>query len=300
MIATVEGRPARAPADAGAVALSLVVCTRDRDAVLGDALATLDRLRCRRSWELVLVDNGSRDGTRARLDAFAARATVTVRVLGEPRPGLGRARNAGVLAARGAIVAFTDDDCYPAPDYLDAVLAVFDDPAVGYMGGRITLFDPGDDPVTTRDVPHATPLPPRSFVPAGLIQGANMAARRDVLLAVRLFDPELGAGTPFCNEDVDFVARASAAGYAGGYFPGPCVAHHHRRRSAGAVGRLRAGYDRARGAYYAKQLLDDGPVRREYARALYWSLRGVPARPAVRELAGALHYAAHRAARALR
>ena len=287
------------PVEDAVPAISLVVCTRDRGPVLDAALSALARLTCRRAWELVLVDNGSRDDTRARLDAFASRATIDVRVVSEPRPGLGRARNAGVLASRGALIAFTDDDCYPAPGYLDAVLAVFDDPAVGYMGGRITLHDPGDDPVTTRDVAEATPLPARSFVPAGLIQGANMAARREVLLAVRLFDPELGAGTPFCNEDVDFAARASAAGYAGGYFPGPCVAHHHRRRSAGAVGRLRADYDRGRGAYYAKQLLD-GPVRGTYARALYWSLRGVPTPPSVRELAGALRYAAHRAARVLR
>ena len=290
---------AAAPAGDVPPAISLVVCTRDRGARLEPALAALARLACRRPWELVLVDNGSRDDTRARLDAFAAPAPIAARVVSEPRPGLGRARNAGVLASRGAVVAFTDDDCYPAPDYLDAVLAVFDDPAVGYMGGRITLHDRTDDPVTTRDVAVATPLPAGSFVPAGLIQGANMAARREVLTAVGLFDPELGAGTPFCNEDVDFAARASAAGYAGGYFPGPCVAHHHRRRSPGAVGRLRADYDRGRGAYYAKQLLD-GPARGAYARALYWSLRGVPTPPAVRELAGALRYAAHRAARALR
>lgn len=236
---------------------------------------------------------------RALLDTFAAAAPFDVRVVTEPRPGLGRARNAGVLASCGAVVAFTDDDCYPAPDYLDAVLAVFRDPALGFMGGRIVLHDPLDDPITTRDVAESTRLPAGSVVPTGLVQGANMAARRDVLLRVGLFDPALGPGTPFCNDDVDFVARASLAGYAGGYFPGPCVRHHHGRRSPEAVRRLRAIYDRGRGAYYAKRMLD-GPARAQFARELYWTLRAAPPARALRELGGALRYAAHRAAGALR
>jgi glycosyltransferase involved in cell wall biosynthesis len=280
-------------------ALSLVVCTRDRAAVLAPCLEALGALRCEARWELVLVDNGSRDETRARLDAFAREAKVPVTVVGEPLRGLGRARNAGVRASQGAVVAFTDDDCYPAPDFLDAVLQVFADPGVGYMGGRIARFDPADDPITTRDVAEPTPLPPYSFVPTGLIQGANMAARREVLFAVGLFDPALGPGTPFCNDDVDFVARAALAGFGGGYFPGPCVYHHHRRRSPDAVRALRSTYDFGRGAYYAKRLLD-GPARGRYAKAFYWSMRRPPTAMALRELGGALRYVATRALGVLR
>ena len=287
---TEEGGPAP-------LALSLVVCTRDRAHAIGPCLGALAELRSPAPWELVLVDNGSRDHTRALLDRFAAEAAgLRVQVASEPRPGLARARNAGVAASRGDVVAFTDDDCLPAPDYVDAVLRVFEDRRIGYMGGRIALHDPLDDPITTRDVPEPTPLPPYSFVPAGVIQGANMAVRREVLLRVALFDPALGAGTPFPSEDVDLAARAALAGDAGGYFPGPCVRHAHGRRTAAAVARLRAGYSRGRGAYYAKRLID-GPARGRYARELYWTLRRVPERHAVQELRGALHYAACRAAR---
>ena len=282
-----------------ATAVSLVVCTRDRATALDGCLDALGALRCARPWDLVLVDNGSRDDTRARLDAFARRGDVRVRVVGEPRAGLGRARNAGVLASCGEVVAFTDDDCYPAADYLDAVLAVFDDPQVGYMGGRIVLHDPLDDPITTRDVDEPERLPPYSVIPTGLIQGANMAARREVLLRVRMFDPALGPGTPFCNDDVDFVARASLAGYGGGYFPGPSVRHHHGRRSPDAVRRLRAVYDRGRGAYLAKRVLD-GPARGRFARELYWTLRGAPPARATPARGGAVQYVAHRAGQAFR
>lgn len=286
---------AAAPTAGATVALSLVVCSRDRAHALGPCLAALSALHASVRWELVVVDDASADDTPQMLARFAASAPIDVRLVREPRPGLGRARNAGVAAARGAVVAFTDDDCYPATDYVDAVLRVFDDPAVGYMGGRIARFDPLDDPITTRDVLEPTPLPPYSFVPTGLIQGANMAARRAVLDHVRLFDPALGPGTPFCNDDVDFAARAALAGYAGGYFPGPCVYHAHGRRSPGAVARLRATYDHGRGAYYAKRLID-GPARVRYAKELYWALRRVPDRHAVEELRGALRYAAYRSA----
>lgn len=279
---------------APAPALSLVVCTRDRAAHLDPFCAALQALRCAEPWEIVLVDNASRDATRQRLDLFARGSPVPTRVVHEPRPGLGAARNAGVRASAAPLVAFTDDDCYPEPDYLDAVLRVFADPAVDYMGGRIRLHDAADDPITTRDVDEPTPLPPYSFVPAGLIQGANMAVRRDVLLSIGLFDPQLGPGTPFCNDDVDLVARASLAGHGGGYFPEPSVLHHHRRRSAGAVAALRRTYDRGRGAYYGKRVLD-GPARLRYVKELWWSLRGPSRATAFRELGGALRYAVHRA-----
>ena len=78
-----------------APALSLVVCTRDRGAYLGACLDAVARVRAGVPWELVVVDNGSRDATPAVLRAFARTAPVRVTLVHEPRPGLARARNAG-------------------------------------------------------------------------------------------------------------------------------------------------------------------------------------------------------------
>ena len=151
-----------------------------------------------------------------------------------------------------------------AEDYVDAVLAAFDGrPDVGVLGGRILLFDPDDARVTIDERDHPAEIAPRSFVEAGAVKGANLSFRREALQAIGGFDPELGAGTPFPCEDIDAVASVLWAGYRGRYDPRPVVLHHHRRREPD-VPRLRAGYDRGRGAYYAKFLLRPD-CRRAYA-----------------------------------
>jgi glycosyltransferase involved in cell wall biosynthesis len=277
--------PTPAPPD-----LALVVCTRDRAERLPATLAALGALRSARPWELVLVDNQSRDATPAVLAAFAAGAArapavpgapVAVTVLAAPLPGLARARNVGVAAARAPVLCFTDDDCYPAADFLDQWAAVFDDPAVGYGGGRIDLHDPADYPITVRVSPEPVALRPGAYVDAGLIQGANMAFRRAVLSAAGGFDEGLGPGTRFNCEDVDMAARAAAAGAAGGYFPGPRVRHHHGRRAGPAVDALRRSYTHGRGAYHAALLLRSG-ARKHGAWAWSEVLRGVLAPRAAR------------------
>jgi glycosyltransferase involved in cell wall biosynthesis len=284
------------------VEVSLVVCTRDRGDRLPRCLEALRALRGARRWELVLVDNGSRDGTAATLEAFARAVAFPVVLVREPRPGLGRARNAGVAAARGAILVFTDDDCYPAPDFLDRMAEAFDDPAIGYAAGRILLHDPADYPITIRAAADPMRLHPGELVRTGIVQGANMAVRRVVYDAVGGFDPALGPGTPFCNDDVDMAARASAAGYAGGFFPAALVYHHHGRRQPAEVAALQAEYDRGRGAYYAKFILRPD-TRRLYLR--HWSRSAVGAvrQAALRRLwwegVGAVRYCAARLTRQL-
>jgi GT2 family glycosyltransferase len=221
----------------------------------------------------VLVDNGSRDETPGLLAEFARRAPMPVTVVQEPRAGLARARNAGVRAARAPLLAFTDDDCYPEADYLARWQDVFADPAVAFGAGRIVLHDPDDYPITIRTETEPTPLPPGTFVTPGLVQGANVAYRRPVLEAVGGFDPALGPGGLFNFEDLDMAVRVMAAGFAGGYFPGPTVRHHHRRRAGPAVDALKRSYDGGRGAYYASLLLRPGlraPVLRHCLRSWRW------------------------------
>lgn len=93
--------------------VSVIVCTRNRCPALAHLLESLTRLAIPHdlSWELVVVDNGCTDGTALLLDSFASR--LPVRRVFEGRKGLSRARNAGLAAAYGAILAFTDDDCIP-------------------------------------------------------------------------------------------------------------------------------------------------------------------------------------------
>src|ERR671916_53458 len=101
----------------GAPDISIVVPTRDRWDVLRETLeAILAQELDGVGAELLVVDNGSRDGSREALERFAAevRSPLAVRVLDEPVPGAAAARNAGIREARAEVVLFLGDDCPPA------------------------------------------------------------------------------------------------------------------------------------------------------------------------------------------
>lgn len=296
------------PAGDSALAISLVICTRNRGQRLDALFAALHRLDCGDAWEVVIVDNGSTDGTAEVLARQHWPARMSVRTLREEKVGLAAARNAGWRAARGRIIAFTDDDCYPREDFLDATVRSFATLPVAYAGGRILLFDPSDFPITiqTRELPEA--IAAGAFVPAGLIQGANMSILRTALVDCDGFDEDLGAGTPFPSEDVDILARISARGGKGRYDPGSVVFHHHGRKAGLDIQRLTSGYDRGRGAYYLKCLLLP-QLRRAALREWYGSLRNDVRhtwrsrrlqRQFLNELGGAIRYGCLRTARWLR
>lgn len=282
-----------------APSVSLIVCTRNRASRLTACFDHITRLEPPPgAWDLVVVDNGSTDDTPRLIDDLAGAAPFPVRHVREPRPGLGRARNAGIAHAGGDVYIFTDDDCYVRPDFLRQVCRVFKQETLGYAGGRIVLHDPTDDPVSTKDELTQEPIAPYTFVAAGTIHGANMAIRRQVIMAVGAFDPALGAGAPLrAGEDLDLVSRASWAGWPGAYDPRPVVAHHHGRKPGKDVQALKSAYDHGIGACFAKALLDPGR-RALYLRRWLWTMRYRARRgvlgPLGREMAGAAHYLAYR------
>lgn len=235
---------------------SVIVCTRNRCSALAQLLESLTQLVTPRelSWELVIVDNGSTDGTSVLLDAFADRLPIH-RVF-EPRKGISRARNAGLRAARGAILAFTDDDCLPAPDWLSAIVREFTRaPGLAGLGGRVELHDPRDFPITIRTSRTREALTSAYQLP-GLMVGCNMAFARWTVATVGEFDITLGAGTPVGSaEDTDYLYRALLLGLRIEYVPEVFVAHNHGRRQIEEIGQLKRNYARGRGALLAKYLL---------------------------------------------
>ena len=271
--------------------LSVVVATRNRPDQIGRSIRALLSLESPEPWELVIVDNGSTIQSCAGIIASElALAQNAVRAVYEPRRGSGAARNAGWRASQGEFVAFTDDDCIPAPDYLLNILACFDEsPHLGFIGGRILLYDPDDYPITIQEKATRHDLPPRTFLRPGLIQGANMACRRTALESVGGFDVRFGAGTPFSCEDVDLLARMLGKGWSGAYDPRPVIHHHHGRKAGEAVDTLARSYDSGRGAYYAKSSLDPA-LRWTYLRHWLRAMRHLPTKTTARELAGAFRY----------
>lgn len=281
--------PAQKPND---FAISLIICTRNRVDGLARALGHVSTLVCASDWELILVDNGSTDDTAKLIADYAAAAAFPVRYVHQPVKGLSNARNAGVAVAQGSIIAFTDDDCYVQPDFLQAILDAFERmPTIGYVTGRIMLHDPSDFPQTINESMIPLSFPAHSYVAPGAVKGANMAFRREVLAQAGIFDPRLGAGAVLdSGEDADMIVRVSRCGWAGAYDPAIVLAHHHGRK-AGDIGSLLKMYDIGRGAFHMKLLVEDRALT-----AGWRGWRGLPRRTWHRpvtlwwELVGAMRY----------
>jgi GT2 family glycosyltransferase len=248
--------------------VSLIICTRNRHQQLARCLEALRCIVFDRQWQLIIVDNGSTDQTAAVVGEFSKTANQQTIYLYEAALGKSNALNAALKAACGQILAFTDDDCYPAPDFLNNIWAAFDDPSVGYIGGRILLHDPADFPITIDESITPRTFPARSFVCAGCIQGANMAFRQRILLDIGGFDPLFGPGALFqAAEEAEVIGRASAIGWKGEYHPEVVVWHHHGRKAADAATIWRR-YAIGRGAFHMKILLS-GHQFLWFARSIY-------------------------------
>lgn len=274
--------------------LSLVICTRDRASQLAGTLQSLTKLRSPVPWELIIVDNGSKDETQGVINSYTE--SLPVKTVIELQPGLGRARNRGWAMSTGNIVAFTDDDCYPAEDFLHSIVLCFEEHSeLGFIGGRVLLYDPKDYRVTIQESLHRHEFRPRQFFVAGLVHGANLACRRSALESVSGFDERFGPGALFCcADDTDILARMLAEGWHGAYDPRPIVYHHHRRQTEAEVSKLRRGYDRGRGAYYSKCLLNP---KLSATYLLHWAraMRRQSRRRTARELAAGAEFLARSA-----
>ena len=251
--------------------VSLIVCTRNRAPALGrclDAIARADHQSV--EAELIVVDNGSTDGTAGLIEGFAETTPLSVRLVLQPRIGLSNARNSGLEAAKGRLVAFTDDDCYVAEDYFSELADSYRTGAFDYSGGRVFMYDPSAAWCAGTEQTAFELIPPHSFIAAGRVQGANIMMRRAVYERVGPFDPALGAGTRFRCEDVDYIARAADAGFTGAHLPNVVVLHDHGRKPGAEMRGLNQANDFARGAYYGKRFaLGDRRAAYYWVRQLF-------------------------------
>lgn len=236
--------------------ISVVVCTKNRSAALRDCLGSIFAMDFPGKWEIIVVDNNSRDGTPQTISEMQFLSPVPFQSLVELRRGNSAGRNAAISVARGEVVFFTDDDCIMSGDVLREVWHVFSGyPRLGYAGGRILRFNPRDYPISIMEEDRVIPVRPGSLVYPGLVQGSNMAFRRQTLIDLNGFDPVFGAGAAYAGEELELATRASMHGWSGGYFPGPTVYHNHGRDRAAAMN-LEKQYDFGIGAGYAKLLFD--------------------------------------------
>jgi GT2 family glycosyltransferase len=260
---------------AAAIALSVCLCTANRADDLAFALESLARLRLPqgRGVEFIIVDNASTDATPAVLSAAAARFPFPLRVLHEPVRGLASARNSALRHARGEVIAWTDDDCVPAEDWIERILAHFDeDPALDLLTGRVELYDPSHYPMTINTSLEPAKLDEwRAYEGAFVVLGCNLSFRRCLSERIGVFDPRFGAGAPLrATEDTDFAFRALRKGCHIAYAPDVLIYHNHKRVTPDQVMRLQRNYRHGDGALLMKHVLAGDLTA---ARWFYWRLR---------------------------
>lgn len=237
-----------------AAQVSVVLCTRDRPALLADALAAL-RMALPGEAEVIVVDSGSTTPETAQVAAAAG-----VRYVRSDIPGLSIARNLGLHSSTREIVVFTDDDCLVEPGFLPALVAPFESPSVGAATGA--LRDASDE----REIAPG-PIAVLHDVTQGLDagHGALMAFRRSVILDLGGFDPVLGAGRRFGGaEDMDAVCRVLRAGFTVVRVPRAIVRHVFTRADDDYL-RLNTNYGLGMGAMCAKWLREAGADGRRLA-----------------------------------
>ena len=214
--------------------VSVVLATYNRAASLQTTLETFSRLLCPPdlTWELLVVDNNSNDGTREAVLKFAKTATFPVRYIIEGQQGRSAALNSGIAAALGEIIAFTDDDVLLHPDWLSNLTRTFDRFDCVAVGGRIVplwnhpkpdwLHMDGQQAVVNFDLGEE--FQEIRFPP----MGANSAFRKQVFAKYGLFRLDLGVSgsehTVTCD-DTEFGYRLIRGGERMLYCPDAIVYH---------------------------------------------------------------------------
>jgi GT2 family glycosyltransferase len=236
--------------------VSVIVCTHNGDATLRACLESLGRLQYP-DLEVLLIDDGS-----TRDIAAIARDFPLLRRHRQEHAGLSAARNLGAKLATGDILAYTDDDCLPEPDWLDRLVEAFDDPRWVAAGGPNIPPPPRN---RTEAVVAAAPGAPVHVLlddtEAEHLPGCNLAIRRDALLAIGGFRIQYVTA----GDDVDVCWRLREAGGRLRYVPGAMVWHHRRYRARDYL-RQQAGYGRAEAL-----LMKDHPERFGVLGGARWS-----------------------------
>jgi len=198
---------------------SIIIPTFNGASRIGNCLDSLEKQTAGRNVEILVVDDGSTDNT-----ANVVRGYSSVRLIPQANAGPASARNRGALEAKGKILLFTDDDCVPMPDWLEAMLGPFKDPEVVGAKG---VYRTHQRSLAARFV--QIEYEDKYRLMAGLsridfIDTYSAAFRRDRFLDMTGYDTSFPVA---CAEDIELSYRMSARGWKMTFVPAAIVYHTH-------------------------------------------------------------------------
>lgn len=222
------------------IAYTVALCTHNHADRMTRTLTDLAKIRTPQApWELLVIDNGCRDGTPQLLSRHTWPTGWKVRVVQEEKLGLSNARNRAIAEAQGEYVIFMDDDETADPDWLCAFERLIAAKLPDAFGGRIrVLFEDIRPPWLSDEllgflgeINRAEEIAPLTG-PSTSFYGGNFGIRKSVCDSVGGFDAMLGRkGTDNTGgEEVDFYRRLLAAGFKIWWTPEAII--HHRIQAA--------------------------------------------------------------------
>jgi len=207
------------PPDLSWPRISVVVCSYNGSRTIDECCKGLLNLEYP-NYEVIIVDDGSSDATAAIVGGYGFRVISSTE-----NQGLSNARNTGLEAATGEIVAYLDDDACPDPHWLTYLAADFLSTEHVGVGGP-TIPPPGDGPIA--DCVANSPGNPTHVLlsdqEAEHIPGCNIAFRKAALEAIGGFDTQFR----IAGDDVDVCWRLQQRGWSLGFSPNALVWHHCR------------------------------------------------------------------------
>jgi len=216
--------------------ISVVVCTYNGSRTIRDSLEGLEKVDYP-NFETIVVDDGSTDHTADIVGEY------DVRLIRTENRGLSNARNEGLAAATGEIIAYLDDDAYPDPHWLKYLGATFAATSHAGVGGpNIAPSGGGQIADCVANAPGGPIHVLISDREAEHIPGCNMAFRKTCLEAIGGFDPQFRVA----GDDVDMCWRLQERGWTLGFHSAAMV-WHHRRNSVRAYWKQQRGYGMAEG-----------------------------------------------------
>ena len=218
--------------------LDVILPTFNREALLARALDSLQRARvpAQLNVRVLVVDNGSTDGTRALVRKEVARFDGCLKYLFVPTPGKPHALNAGIAATAGSLIGLIDDDEEIEAGWFECIARQFASPDIDFIGGKCLPLWDAPPPAWFGEryrgvVGWVDPGPVARTMDAdypGILMGGNAVIRRRALERAGLYSAALnrnGATLLGC-EDEDMYHRLLAIGARGRYVPELVIYHH--------------------------------------------------------------------------